>query len=233
MKWQEIKVNASGTHFVYEDRPLYRDKFCEVLKFHKPGLAAVRDDSGWFHINAGGDNVYAQKFERVFGFYEDKASVVQEGKWFHINPNGEQAYEKKYAFAGNFQYGYCVVRDIDGNYFHIDHDGERFYRENYRYAGDYKDCFACVMLASGYFKHIDREGKYLYESQFRDLGVFHKGFATARDKEGAFHIGMNGKEIYKERYFVVEPFYNGCALVETLERCKIIIDEKGRVVHRL
>jgi hypothetical protein len=59
------------------------------------------------------------------------------------------------------------------------------------------------------------------------LGIFHKNIATAKDKNGWFHIDKNGNEVYKNRYLSIEPFYNGFALVTTFENEKIIIDEKG------
>jgi hypothetical protein len=59
------------------------------------------------------------------------------------------------------------------------------------------------------------------------LGVFHKNYATAKDKNGWFHINKNGNELYKERYLMIEPFYNGFSLVETFKSKKQIIDEKG------
>ncbi|MDR0798543.1 MAG: hypothetical protein LBN18_02115 [Dysgonamonadaceae bacterium] len=61
------------------------------------------------------------------------------------------------------------------------------------------------------------------------LGMFckHKNFATAKDKDGWFHIDKNGNEVYRERYLAIEPFYNGFALVTQFDEQKIIIDEKG------
>jgi hypothetical protein len=62
------------------------------------------------------------------------------------------------------------------------------------------------------------------------LGVFHKNYATAKDKNGWFHIDRQGNEVYKNRYQTIEPFYNGFALVKTFENEKIIIDEKGQKI---
>ncbi len=52
-------------------------------------------------------------------------------------------------------------------------------------------------------------------------------FATAKDENGWFHIDLNGNELYKERYLIVEPFYNGFALVTDFSNNKMIINEKG------
>ena len=68
-------------------------------------------------------------------------------------------------------------------------------------------------------------GKY-----FCDLGVFHKGFATAKDDEGWFHIDAAGNALYSHRYLAVEPFYNGFSLVTKADGRQEIINEKGGIV---
>jgi len=95
------------------------------------------------------------------------------------------------------------------------------------YAGDFKDGIACVKTESGFYKHIDTKGNFLNKIDFLDLGIFHKNFATAKDDVGWHHINRQGKEIYKQRYSAVEPFYNGFALVTQFDNQKIIIDENG------
>ena len=62
------------------------------------------------------------------------------------------------------------------------------------------------------------------------MGVFHKNFATARDSKGWFHINKKGEALYNERYLLIEPFYNGYALITTFEYIKKIINEKGEIV---
>ena len=63
-----------------------------------------------------------------------------------------------------------------------------------------------------------------------DLGVFHKNFAVAKDTDGWFHIDTDGNELYKERYLMIEPFYNGFALVTKFDGNKQIISEKGETI---
>jgi len=63
-----------------------------------------------------------------------------------------------------------------------------------------------------------------------DLGVYHKNFATARDKRGWFHIDMQGEELYPQRYLMIEPFYNGFALVTDSDGKKIVINEQGEIM---
>jgi hypothetical protein len=230
MNWQDIKVSADNTHFLYNRKPLFGKTFMEVLKFHSPGLAPVKDNSGAYHIDVNGNELYPNRYSRTFGYYCNRAAVVDNNHWFHINEKGERVYSSNYAWTGNFQENICTVRNNDNQYFHIDLNGIKIYPEVYLYAGDYKDGIACVKCHDGFFRHIDSKGKFINEKSFLDLGVFHKNFATAKDEKGWFHIDKQGNEVYKNRYLTIEPFYNGFALVTTFENEKIIIDEQGQKI---
>jgi hypothetical protein len=233
MNWQNIKVSADNTHFLFEGKQIFEKHFIEVLKFHSPGIAPVFDNTGAYHINIKGVAIYSERYTRTFGFYCNRASVVFNEKWFHINELGKQVYHNSFLWAGNYQENLCTVRDATNQYFHIDLDGHKIYSETFTYAGDFKDGIACVKTASGFYKHIDTKGNYLNNIDFLDLGIFHKNFATAEDKEGWHHIDKQGRELYKERYSAIEPFYNGFALVTQFDNQKIIIDEKGSKILSL
>jgi hypothetical protein len=207
--------------------------FIEVLKFHAPGFAPVKDETGAYHIDSNGNPLYPERYDRTFGFYCNRAAVIQEQNWFHINEKDERVYQQNYAWTGNFQENICTVKGFENNYFHIDLQGNRIYTENYLYAGDYKDGIACVKQQNGLFKHINTQGNPINNKELLDLGVFHKNFATAKDGNGWFHIDKNGNENYKQRYLAVEPFYNGFALVETFENKKLIINENGKKVSEV
>jgi hypothetical protein len=227
INWQDIKVSADNTHFLFDGKQIFNRQFDEVLKFHSPGLAPVKVPTGAYHIDVTGLEIYPDRYSRTFGYYCNRAAVVLNEKWFHINETGKKVYNRFFIWTGNFQENLCTVRDSNNDYFHIDLNGNKIYSETFTYAGDFKDGIACVKLANGFYKHIDTKGNYLNTREFWDLGVFHKGFATAKDKEGWHHIDKEGKEIYKQRYLAIEPFYNGFALVTQFDYQKIIIDENG------
>ena len=230
MNWQEIKVSADNTHFLFDGKPIFGKTFIEVLKFHSPALAPVLDNSGAYHIDINGNELYKNRYSRTFGFYCNRASVIDENIWFHINEKGEKVYKTSFSWTGNYQEKICTVRNENNQYFHINLNGHRIYADNYIYAGDYKDGIACVKSQDGFCRHIDTKGKFINDKLFLDLGIFHKQFATAKDKNGWFHIDLNGNELYKERYLTIEPFYNGFALMTTYKNDKIIIDEKGQKI---
>ncbi len=231
MNWKEIKISKDNTCFEFNGRNIFNRAFQEVLKFHDPGLAPVKDITGSFHIDIVGNDLYPQRYERTFGFYCNRAAIKDGSNWFHINEKGVRTYAHSFAWAGNYQEDICTVRDFENNYFHIDLQGKRISLKNYSYCGDFKDGVACVRLKNGNFRHIDSCGNYIHEKEFLDLGVFHKGYATAKDEKGWFHIDVHGNELYPQRYSLIEPFYNGYALVEDFENNKKIIDENGMTIY--
>jgi len=230
LNWQAIKISEDSTHFVFEGKPVFSKQFIEVLKFHAPGLAPVKDKTGSYHIDSSGDQLYTERYTRTFGYYCNRAAVIHNGEWFHLNEKGIKVHPHSFAWSGNYQENLCPVRDASNNYFHIDLNGEKIYSATFIYAGDFKDGIACVKTVNGFYKHIDTRGNFLNNIDFLDLGIFHKNFATARDVTGWHHIAKNGKEIYKQRYAAVEPFYNGFALVTQFDDRKIIIDEGGNKI---
>jgi len=233
MNWNDIKVSADNTHFLFDGKLVFNKKYTEVLKFHSPGIAPVKDESGAYHINASGESLYSERYARTFGFYCGRAAVIGGDGWFHIDENGKRSYSENYDWAGNYQEDLCTVRDSDDSYFHIDLRGNRIYKDKYLYCGDFKDGFACVRRQNGLFKHIDRNGGFINGEEFHDLGVFHKKFATAKDKDGWFHIDVGGKPIYARRFANIEPFYNGQAKVEQFDGSLEIIDEAGKTVLKI
>ena len=58
MQLECIAVSPDGTHHRFKGRAFYQGRFTQVLKFHPPGLAAVADDSGHYHITLEGRPAY-------------------------------------------------------------------------------------------------------------------------------------------------------------------------------
>ncbi len=230
---EKIELSRDETHHIYNGNLLYENVFTSVMSFHPPGIAAVRDKTGAYHIDLEGKSVYQRRFIKSFGFYNGIAAVVDESGWFHINIRGKPQYNGTYDWVGNFQEDVCTVRDKNGLYFHIKTDGSLLYDKKYKYTGDFKYGIAVVYNHNGYAQHIDKSGSLLHQKRFNELGVFHKGFAIAKDNRGAFHINKNGDPLYKDRYKWVEPFYNGHAFVCKKNEEKLIIDEQGQIIQEI
>ncbi len=231
--WARCRVAPDGTHHLLDGRPLYEQRYDEVLSFHHPGLAAVRSGREAWHITADGDAAYPQRFLRSFGFYEGRAAVVDRDGWHHVLPNGRPAYAARHAWCGNYQEGRCPVRLAEGHYRHIGVDGPPAYDELWRYAGDYRHGVAVVQAEDGQHTHVDLDGRLVHGRWFFDLDVFHKGFACARDADGWLHVDRAGQPAYERRFAMVEPFYNGQARVELLDGGLEVINELGRAVQEL
>ena len=232
MTWRDAGVAPSGTHHVRGDVPLYAERFDEVLKFHAPGLAAVRRDGKAWHIRMDGAAAYARRFHRTFGFYDGLAAAVARDGWRHVRPNGTELCAARFAWCGNFQGGRCAAREFGGAYLHLTPEGAPAYGARWRYAGDFRDGVAVVQSDDGRSTHIDPHGTPIHGGRFLDLDVFHKGCARARDEDGWMHVGLAGRPLYRRRFAAVEPFYNGQARVERFDGGLEVIEETGvRVVE--
>jgi len=229
----KAQVSECHTHHSVDGMPLYSRRFDSVLPFHAPGLAPVTLRGNAWHIRLDGNDAYPHRFEKSFGFYCGLASVCLNGEWFHINSDGTPLYDARYAFTGNYQSDLCVVCDQDGNYFHIDLNGNRIYPDNWKYCGDFREGMAVVQRVDGCSSHIDTGGRLVHGRWFKDLDVYHKSYARARDAKGWHHIDIHGEPIYEDRYASVEPYYNGCARVESLNGGLLIIDESGAMIRQL
>lgn len=233
IKLSDIELNQTGSKHYYQGNPLYNKVFYKALKFHPPGLAAVEDSSGAYHINVEGLPAYHQRYTQAFGFYNERAVVADSTGWFHILPDGSPIYEERYKWCGNYQENCCVVETMEGDFFHIDLLGKRLYSKNYTYTGDFHDGTATVQNEEGSYTHINKAGEYLHGYWFADLDVFHKGYARAKDTVGWFHIDKQGLGIYHERYQEIEPFYNGLARCRTSYGALIRINERGECIDQL
>lgn len=234
MTWQHLTVAPGGTHHLTRaGEPAYPQRFDEVLKFHAPGLAAVRRGGLAWHILPDGSAAYERRFARAFGFYDGLAAVTAADGWHHVTPDGRDAYSTRYAWCGNYQSGRCTVREPRGHYLHLGPDGQPAYTSRWRYAGDYRDGVAVVQADDGRSTHIDLTGKPIHARWFLDLDVFHKGFARARDADGWTHVDEKGSPAYARRFAAVEPFYNGQARVERFDGALEVLDESGEPVLEL
>lgn len=230
-QWQAATVAPDLTHHLVRGRALYARRFHAVQKYHAPGLAPVRDESGAYHITDCGEPAYEARFLQTWGFYDERASVQADDGWTHILPSGASLTTQRFAWCGNFQEGCSTVRFQDGGYGHIGVSGAALYGGRHLYAGDFLDGLAVVRYVDdGCCGHIDFEGRPAHGFRYLDLDVFHKGFARARDRSGWFHTLRDGSPAYEHRFAAVEPFYNGQAhcLTRTLE--PVIVGPDGTVL---
>lgn len=223
-----------GTHhWTHLGSAAYAARFSEVGKFHAPGLAPVRDLTGCYHVTPDGKPAYPDRFEKVWGFYCNRAAAKEPSGWTHVDPSGARTYSQRYPWVGNFQEDLCPVRDSHG-FHHILPDGSRPYSENFAYVGDFRDGAAvAISQLDGLSRHITPNGSRLHERAFIELDVFHKGLARARDSIGWFHIKTDGLARYACRFNFVEPFYNDMAIAHTLDHQIVRISPEGQIIDRI
>lgn len=196
------------------------------MSFHFPeGLAAIRDDSGAYHIREDRTPAYSHRFRRTFGFYENIATAVDDKGWFHISTDGEPLHNRRFLWCGNFQNGFCSVLDSSG-FYHIDRSGQGIYPTRFSYAGDFRYGAAVVYLGANAF-HINPDGIPLYSKVFRYAEPFHKGFAVVQDDKGFFHIDSRGEPVHDLRLMRAEPFYNEYAFCDDAEGRRIRLQANG------
>ncbi|MEL6698954.1 MAG: WG repeat-containing protein [Bacteroidota bacterium] len=232
INYKEIKLSEDRSYFSLGDhQPLWNKMFVEAGKFHSPGLAPVKDDSGAYHIDTNGQPIYSVRYTRVFGYYGGIAGVQQGDQWFHILPDGSPLYKGNYRWVGNFQQNRCAVQDAEGYFLYIkEKEGIPLTQERYKYAGDFRESAAAVQLLNGRFTHIHHKGASLHGQEFLDLGVYHKGYAVAKDGTGWFHIDREGQAIYSHQFAQLEPFYNGWALAIDLKGKRLRVNEEGEII---
>ena len=73
--------------------------------------------------------------------------------------------------------------------------------------------------------HTFEQKPHEYVQGFKDAII-----RTAKDTNGWYHIDIQGNAVYNQRYQIVEPFYNGFALVTDFYDNKLIINEKGEKI---
>jgi hypothetical protein len=64
-RWQDFTVAPDRTHHLIDGSAAYEARFEEVLKFHAPGLAPVRDATGAYHISPTGRAAYTERYLRT------------------------------------------------------------------------------------------------------------------------------------------------------------------------
>ncbi len=132
-----IRISTDSTCHVEDHKAIYGKRFINVMNYHE-GIAAVRDESGAYHIDIEGNPIYEKRFVRTFGFYEGLAAVVDGSGAYHIDAAGNPAYIERFLWAGNFQEGRCPVRTKDGSYSSIDRSGIP-HLTGAGYIGDYSE----------------------------------------------------------------------------------------------
>lgn len=132
MDFDDLIISPDGTHHLYEGRPIYERHFQSVGPFRFPGLAAVRDDTGAYHINFLGEPAYNERYAWTGNFSEGVAPVRNaDGRYLFIDEEGKPIAFETYLYATGFSEGSAVVYHETLGATHITTAGELLYGDWY------------------------------------------------------------------------------------------------------
>ncbi len=148
-----------GTYHEFCGAPIYEKRFKIVGPFRFPGLAAVFDDSGAYHIDFSGNPIYEERYSWV-GDYADDCVVVKTvgNEYFHINEEGKRIGHNNYLYAEEFSEGTAVIYRKNYGATHITTGGEMVYGDWYFDARGFKNGEALVRDEDGWLV-IDKTGQ--------------------------------------------------------------------------
>ena len=151
--------SPDGTYHEFGGAPIYEKRFKTVGPFRFPGLAAVFDGSGAYHIDFSGNPVYEERYLWV-GDYADDCAVVKtaDGEYFHINEEGKRIGHNNYLYAEGFSEGTAVIYRKNYGATHITTGGEMLYGDWYFDARGFKNGEALVRDEDGWL-FIDTTGQ--------------------------------------------------------------------------
>ena len=148
-----------GTYHEFCGAPIYEKRFKIVGPFRFPGLAAVFDESGAYHIDFSGSPVYEERYSWV-GDYADDCAVVKTagGDYYHINEEGKRIGHNNYLYAEEFSEGTAVIYRRNYGATHITTGGEMLYGDWYFDARGFRNGEALVRDEDGWLV-IDKIGQ--------------------------------------------------------------------------
>lgn len=161
-----------------QGKGVFQKSFFKAFGFYED-LAAVSDESGFYHINDSGDSAYNNRFAWC-GNFVNGACVVRDksGLYFHIDAQGKTLYGHRFSYVGDFVYNIAVAMLENGKATHICKDGTFLHGKLFESLEPYHKGVAVAKDSLGYF-HIDKNGKALYADRFTKLEPFYNGRAFA------------------------------------------------------
>ncbi len=161
-----------------QGKGVFQKSFFKAFGFYED-LAAVSDESGFYHINDSGEEAYNNRFAWC-GNFVNGACVVRDksGLYFHIDAQGKALYGHRFSYVGDFVYNIAVAVLENGKATHICKDGTFLHGKLFESLEPYHKGVAVAKDSLGYF-HIDKNGKALYADRFTKLEPFYNGRAFA------------------------------------------------------
>lgn len=154
-------VSSDKTHHVFDGMPIYNKRFKSVREYKFPGIAAVKDDSGAYHIDLFGNPLYPQRYEYAGDFICETAAVKDfSGRYYYIHTDGKQVGFDKYLWASDFneEDGTAVIYHEKFGAAHITNSCELLYGDYYYDARPFSGGRAKIRDELGW-KYVDHSGR--------------------------------------------------------------------------
>ena len=202
---------ADKTHHVFEGVPIYEARFAEVREYQLPGLAAVRDESGAYHIDFFGRPLYAERYVSVGDFRDSTAWVETADGFFYIDETGSRINAETYTRVSDFTDKTAAVYHAVCGATHITTAGEMLYNDWYFDVRPFADGKALVRDESGW-QYINRGGEVLGAAD-APADAIPEGTVRIAPRKNRIAELLSGQEyesaVLLLRHAEREPFYRG------------------------
>lgn len=176
------------------------------------GLAVVTNDAGESgYINASGETVVPFRFERAYGFSNNRAWVKEGGKWGMIDTKGKYVLPPVYSAPAFLSAKELLV--LDG------------FSEG-----------LIPATRDSLYEYVDSNGTVVIPARFTRAEPFYDGMAAVYEQGAYGFISRKGQYIIRPAYPWIEgagiagthPFVSGCAIAQKHDGRWVIIDKKGK-----
>lgn len=203
--------SADKTHHVFDDSPIYDARFTEVREYRFPGVAAVRDKSGAYHIDFFGHPLYDERYEEVGDFSDSTAWVKDSSGYCYIDENGSRINAETYTYASDFADRTAAVYHAVCGATHITTAGEMLYNDWYYDVCPFTGEEALVRDEEGW--HIINKGGEILSPAPAPKDSYPKGTVRIASRKNQI-AEMLSAETYDAAVLLLrhaerEPFYRG------------------------
>jgi methyl coenzyme M reductase subunit D len=158
------------------------------------GLAAVRLNGKWGHVDKTGQEIISCKYDDKIGnFSNNMAQVKSDGKWGYIDQTGQEIIPCKYDYMGGFSNNMAQVKS-DGKWGYIDQTGRELVPCKYDEIEHFSDDMAAVK-SDGKWGYVDKIGKEVIPCTYDDAGWFNNGVAKVSLNGETFKIDKTGNKV--------------------------------------
>ena len=203
--------SADKTHHVFNGSPIYDACFTHVSEYQLPGLAAVTDESGSYHIDFLGRPLYSERYEEVGDFSDCTAWVKTADGFFYIDENGSRINSETYTRVSDFSNKVAAVYHSFCGATHITTAGEMLYNDWYYDVRQFKDGRALVRDDDGWF-YINIGGERL-EAAEAPADSIPEGTVRIAPRKNMIPDLLKGQSydaaLILIRHAEREPFYRG------------------------